>query len=191
MVDGEVVVRDHGDQLDVAVVIVIGEEKELSARARLALLSRRTERRVYPAAVVLRWLDDADEEVRHELLHRPGGRAPVVVPRVGPLRSQMAVELVVAGAVVGGHGRVAGGRGGATRKTPQPPVRKLKRLTVRGGDGGNRTHVRNRAKDGVYERSRRSVSRLPLANAGGVAGGQPLSVSPDRLRQASRGEPAN
>jgi hypothetical protein len=46
-------------------------------------------------------------------------------------------------------------------------------------------------KDGIYERSRRSVSRPPLANAGGVAGGQPLKMSPDRLRRTSRGEPAN
>ena len=51
-------------------------------------------------------------------------------------------------------------------------------LGARGGDGGNRTRVRDRAKDGVYERSRRSMSRPPLANAGGVAGDQPRRCPP-------------
>jgi SAM-dependent methyltransferase len=36
------------------------------------------------------------------------------------------------------------------------------------GDGGNRTHVRDRAKDGFYERSRRSVSHPPLAAPAGL-----------------------
>ncbi len=38
------------------------------------------------------------------------------------------------------------------------------------GDGGNRTHVRDRAQDGVYERIRRSVSRPPLATPAGLKG---------------------
>src|SRR3954451_23411642 len=63
-------------------------------------------------------------------------------------------------------------------KDAPAPSSETEASDCRGGDGGNRTHVRNRAKDGVYERSRRSKSSLPLANAGGVAGGQPRKDGP-------------
>jgi hypothetical protein len=59
------------------------------------------------------------------------------------------------------------------------------------GDGGNRTHVRDRVKDGFYERIRRSMSRSSVAIAGEVGRRQPQKMSPDRLRQASRGDPAS
>ena len=38
---------------------------------------------------------------------------------------------------------------------PHPHGRGLRNVR-KSGDGGNRTHVRNRVKDGFYERSRRS-----------------------------------
>jgi hypothetical protein len=44
------------------------------------------------------------------------------------------------------------------------------------GDGGNRTHVRGRVRDGVYERSRLSGSRLPLAVPTGLREASPLGV---------------
>src|SRR2546425_13373230 len=44
------------------------------------------------------------------------------------------------------------------------------------GDAGNRTRVRGRVQDGFYERSRLSVSRLPLASPAGVRETSPLDV---------------
>ena len=54
------------------------------------------------------------------------------------------------------------------------------------GDGGNRTHVRGRVKGSVYERSRRSVSRLPLAMPAGLREASPL-VCPRRVGGARGG----
>ena len=59
------------------------------------------------------------------------------------------------------------------------------------GDGGNRTHVRDRMKDGFYERIRHSVSRPSVAIAGEVGRGQPQKMSPHRLRRTSGGDPAS
>jgi hypothetical protein len=50
----------------------------------------------------------------------------------------------------------------------QPANSQFCAAALTSGDGGNRTHVRNRMKGGVYERSRRSISRPPLADAGRV-----------------------
>ena len=54
------------------------------------------------------------------------------------------------------------------------------------GDGGNRTHVRNRVKGGVYEYVRRSGSHPPLASPAGLRKGQPDQRSP---RAAQAGVP--
>src|SRR5215210_1811717 len=56
------------------------------------------------------------------------------------------------------------------------------------GDGGNRTHVRGRVRDGVYERSRLSGSRLPLAVPTGLRETSPLGV-PAASRASAVGEP--
>jgi Phage integrase family len=56
------------------------------------------------------------------------------------------------------------------------------------GDGGNRTHVRGRVRDGFYERSRLSGSRLPLAVPTGLREASPLGV-PTALRASAVGEP--
>jgi hypothetical protein len=69
-------------------------------------------------------------------------------------------------AVVGGRTNVPPNPtcGQRPQKTPNaivPPVFPQKQCDLQGsleisGDGGNRTHVRDRVKDGFYERSRRS-----------------------------------
>lgn len=57
------------------------------------------------------------------------------------------------------------------------------------GDGGNRTHVRNRVRMASTSVAGALVS--PLASlAGRVARGQPHVMFPDRLRRTSPGEPA-
>ena len=50
------------------------------------------------------------------------------------------------------------------------------------GDGGNRTHVRGRVKDGVYERSRRSclAPRLPRRQGSG----EPASLKVPAAQEA-------
>ncbi len=56
-----------------------------------------------------------------------------------------------------------------TRESPPSPIWRLRGL---GGDGGNRTHVRDRAKGDVYECVRCSESRPRVADTGRVFGGQ-------------------
>ncbi len=65
------------------------------------------------------------------------------------------------------------------RIVPPVPAAKtahLQRKRGSSGDGGNRTHVRNRVKSGIYERSRRSdlIPRSPRRR--GCGGPAPLSV---------------
>ncbi len=54
------------------------------------------------------------------------------------------------------------------------------------GDGRNRTGVRGRVKGSFYERSRRSVSRLPLAAPAGLREASPLEC-PRRVEGARGG----
>jgi len=62
------------------------------------------------------------------------------------------------------------------RNAPRTEARRAVRILCKGGDAGNRTRVRGRVEDGVYERSRRSDLALD-SPAGGVVEGQ-LPVSP-------------
>jgi len=57
----------------------------------------------------------------------------------------------------------------------------------KGGDGGNRTHVRDRAKGSVYECVRCSISRPRLTSPAGLSGTSPLERPPVRRGRASRG----
>jgi hypothetical protein len=52
----------------------------------------------------------------------------------------------------------------------------LARVEDLSGDGGNRTHVRGRVLGSFYERSRRSISRLPIAAPAGLRETSPLRV---------------
>src|SRR6185312_17562081 len=92
-------------------------------------------------------------------------------------------------------------RGPPTRKAydrhvASRPARQYSRRQGRGsgsvaisGDGGNRTHVRNRVRMASTSVAGALVS--PLARlAGGVVRGQPHEMFPDRLRRTSPGEPA-
>ena len=79
-------------------------------------------------------------------------------------------------------------------RSARPDTRKprvCRAFGVIGGDGGNRTHVRDRVKDGFYERIRHSVSRPSVAIAGEVGRDQPQKMSPRRLRRTSGGDPAS
>jgi hypothetical protein len=81
-------------------------------------------------------------------------------------------NLVVSNVVVS-HGKTV-----ERRKTQELPVWKLLRLTVLGGDGGNRTHVRDRAWDGIYERSRRSSLAPRSPTPAGLQGASPNRCPP-------------
>ncbi len=70
-----------------------------------------------------------------------------------------------------------------------PRVRRAVRILCKGGDGGNRTHVRDRAKGGVYERSRHSDLTLDSPCRPGCRGPAPKK-SPVGLERASPSKPA-
>jgi site-specific DNA recombinase len=86
-----------------------------------------------------------------------------------------------------GRAHEARGRQG-TKHKPRPPFSGPGfALRSDGGDGGNRTRVRDRVQGGVYECVRRSGSRPPLASPAGLRRTSPIKCPPGRLRRTSRG----
>jgi hypothetical protein len=86
-------------------------------------------------------------------------------------------------------GASTSGLGSAANRSPRRHARKARvcgPFEVLGGDGGNRTHVRDRAQDGVYERIRRSISHPPLATPAGLRRAS-LRRCPPRGRGSPRG----
>lgn len=72
---------------------------------------------------------------------------------------------------------------------PAAKTNNLQRKRGFSGDGGNRTHVRDRVRMASTSVAGTLIS--PLASlAGRVARGQPHEMFPDRLRRTSPGEPA-